>query len=299
MLVRGYRIRNESIIESDLPRWLLNYSDGLRGTTPKSARFREWICQFQSSEILLATKLFARLRLVDHVAIRVLWRNVFNRVLPHLENEQEFSIFGLGHGAKSGRSHLYSFRQAISGLPEYERFSGGAKQIFRDIAEIDCEYPNVVLFLDDFIGTGEQATRLLRNNFAQYEWLRESKVIFCSLLGFRQAMEQLPLNHEVRLADVIVAEVLEESDRAFSFANKLWPSSEEAAKAEEWARRLGCALLSSAQYDVEPARDALGWRGSQALMAFHYNIPNNTLPIFWARGKRDGKDWIPLLDRFD
>lgn len=41
--------------------------------------------------------------------------------------------------------------------------------------------------------------------------------------------------------------------------------------------------------------DALGYEGSEALMAFEYNTPNNSLPIIWA----EQNGWCPLFKRYD
>ena len=41
--------------------------------------------------------------------------------------------------------------------------------------------------------------------------------------------------------------------------------------------------------------DALGYNNAQALIAFEYNTPNNTLPIIWA----DDNQWNSLFKRYD
>ncbi|MGH8336284.1 MAG: histidine phosphatase family protein [Gammaproteobacteria bacterium] len=39
----------------------------------------------------------------------------------------------------------------------------------------------------------------------------------------------------------------------------------------------------------------MGYGDSQALIAFHYNTPNNSLPVIWA----SGRGWSPLLPRYE
>ena len=99
--------------------------------------------------------------------------------------------------------------------------------------------------------------------------------------------------HNVR---VFVAETLYSKDRAFSVANSLWDSEGDLDDTRLWCSELGKSLLHGQFPDAED--HALGWRGSEALIAFHYNVPNNTLPIFWAKGEFRGKTWQPLLPRF-
>jgi len=41
----------------------------------------------------------------------------------------------------------------------------------------------------------------------------------------------------------------------------------------------------------------LGWEDQALLVGFERNVPNNTLPILWSRGRFHGRQWIPLFQR--
>jgi hypothetical protein len=131
----------------------------------------------------------------------------------------------------------------------------------------------------------------------KYKWLEDRQVYFCASVGLEDGINTLR-NQVVGKVTVVVGEILGGMHRAFSHSNPIWNSADECRKAEEWAKRLGEQLLLGVR-PYNPQRDALGWCGCQALVAFHHNIPNDTLPMFWATGKREGKSWIPLFDRHD
>ena len=86
------------------------------------------------------------------------------------------------------------------------------------------------------------------------------------------------------------------SDRAFSSSNPLWDTDGDREGAKLWCETIGTTLLSNGR-DDKKARDALGWKGTEALISFHHNTPNNTLPIFWFDGSKAAVNWAPLFRR--
>jgi len=296
-----YRIRHEQFHQSDLPRWLNVFSENIfRGGKTEPRRFHDWILQFNDSERLLACQLYDMLKFYGEDEVRERWLDVYRTKLPPEAKTRSVAYFGLGHTAKSGPYNChYHFRQAMTKLVANER-SFEFKEAFREISEFGekIEKPQTVIFVDDFIGTGEQAIRSLRLYFDRHEWLKTVTVYYCVLIGFKYGIQIIKAALSDKLRDVFVSELLDEKDKAFSEENPIWKSEQARRQAEQWAAEIGRQVLTGrADYDLE--RDKLGWGGSQALVVFHYNVPNNTLPLFWGTGKRNGKAWKPLLDRYD
>jgi|GEM_PF-5000963 len=290
-----YRVRHEQFYESKLPRWISVFVDNLlgRGKVP-TARFHDWILQFPEGERLLACRLLSGLKIYDDEAVRNLWASFFKQ-LP-LDVKRDAVFIGLGHEAKSGQHNIYSFRQGISRLPEYEPlYRGRENEVFCGIAEIK-NAPKFVVFLDDFVGGGTQAIKYINKYFCDYSWLNNAKIYLGVMIGFRTGMDKIKKELEGKLTNVIAAQILEENDRAFSPNNPIWSTSEEANSATAWANRIGHEVLKGKE-KYESERDALGYEGCQALVAFDYNVPNNTLPLFWSDGECFGKPWNPLLER--
>lgn len=300
-----YRIRSERFYQSDWPAMMEVFYENIYGKANVGAnRFRKWILQFEDTERLLACRLFHGLEYYDEEKIRKIWAEAFRRIPS--EAKTDVAYIGLGHGAKSGRLNPYLFRQGVSTLPEYgPLFAGKERKIFRDIAEYEKEElklakPRHLVFLDDFVGTGGQAGDFVDWYFQRYPWLADVAIFLCVLVGFTRAIGEVEksLARRPSFRGVIVGRALGEMDRAFSPENSIWSSSEECEEAEEWAKDIGQQLLRGNPI-YTPERDALGWHGCQALVAFHHNIPSDTLPLFWATGTRNGRSWIPLLERYD
>jgi hypothetical protein len=139
--------------------------------------------------------------------------------------------------------------------------------------------------------------------------VRESNVYLMVLAGFERAISTVETVLGSKIGGscaVLSARLLTEEDRAFSHASPIWRDDAEADRAMTWAKELGQELLATDPARDEgggplykPVEDALGWRDCQALIAFPHNIPSDTLPIFWSRGLRGGKPWVPLCERSD
>lgn len=303
-------VRYEQFLQSDVPKLIEVFFRGVfenqKKTDPK--RFRDWILQFGDHERLLACKFFDMVRFFGEEEMREMWIRLYMKKLPPEAKIEGVAYAGLGHTAKSGYYNFqYHLRQAISQLKDLKKneVSFDFKKAFREISEYDRDNekkPHTVVFVDDFIGHGKQAIDLFVNRddafFKKHQWLAQTKVYYCALVGFRKGILEIKNALSGKIEDVLVLETLEEKDRAFSKENPCWKSEQERGEAEHWASEIGRQVITGrAGYD--PELDKLGWRGSQALIAFHYNVPNNTLPIFWGEGWRNGQKWNPLWRRYD
>lgn len=277
--------------------------------------FTQWILQFAPSERRFASLLFDALDIYDDERVRNEWIKAYQQ-LP-LTAKRDAAFIGLGHPAKSGHAQVYYFRQGIAKLPEYQTLYGGReKTFFRDMSEFAnnvLRRPSTFVFIDDFVGTGSQASDFFGWYFQREElrFLKDSDVFLMVLSGFGVAIKAVEkvLRSEVGSSNavgVVAARVLNEDNRAFAGTSRIWRDALEASRAQEWAAEVGHELLvtdptrdGNGQPLYDPGRDALGWHGCQGLISFHYNIPSDTLPIFWSRGSRRGKTWVPLQHRSD
>ena len=75
----------------------------------------------------------------------------------------------------------------------------------------------------------------------------------------------------------------------YSPENNIFETPEERLKAFDIAHRIGSVLYRN---------NPLGWEDSQALVVFPENVPNNTLPLFYAEGvEYNGHPWRALFPR--
>jgi hypothetical protein len=146
-----------------------------------------------------------------------------------------------------------------------------------------------VVFVDDFVGTGTSLNRSISDlNGPDYKTIRDKnlKMVIILVSGFVKNLENIEsgfkaINEGNR---VHVIDELSDRDKAFSSESTIWDSDDERNEARKIAISKGESL--------EP-KQPLGYGGSEALIVFPSNCPNNSLPILWKRTER----WRPLFQR--
>ncbi|MBL9144021.1 MAG: hypothetical protein JNM99_10115 [Verrucomicrobiaceae bacterium] len=206
---------------------------------------------------------------------------------------------GMGNPAESGTSLLYRFRQ-VNRLPlkvfstPCDAVEITADETTHDKVAVLLEPPelNHLIFLDDFCGSGTQATRrvkkLVKALRSHQKSVRVSYFLLFSTQSGLDALESSGLFDEVR--PVIV---FDEDYKAFCSASHYYRSalnniSREVA--EQTMEHYGKKL-------VENPDDALGFGECQLLMSFEHNTPNNTLPVIWA--DQPEIPWHAIFPRVD
>ena len=171
-----------------------------------------------------------------------------------------------------------------------------------------------VVFLDDFIGSGQQSLSILENwlgvepstdlgesrsgplSAVHQQALRDRPLGFAFAAGLgsgrdllESAFERLGIDGTVLLADDPPA------PRAFD-ANGGAVRSD----LKEFCARVGDALLDDgdAKHDADwRSKRLLGYGNEGFLITSGYNTPTQTLTCLWKDGTFEGIDWMPLLPR--
>lgn len=295
-----YRTRNpqDFPLRTRVPEWMILFEKWASGHGPVKAEvFLQWCNQIEPRWRTAALRLLSRVTYLDEDDIRNLWKELYRTKIPKIVKNNRTIYVSLGRAAKSGELQLYWLKQALSDLPESER-SFDLKNAFRNEDSLYIEDPNVdsVVFIDDFIATGAQAKDFTESVLEKYSWLANRSIYLCALAGFQDGIETLQSRMSGYKVRIFVAKTLNSKDRAFSQANSLWDSEIDLNETKLWCKQLGTSLLRG-QF-ADPQEHALGWRGSEALIAFHSNPPNNLLPLFWATGEFGGRNWQPLFKRY-
>lgn len=179
------------------------------------------------------------------------------------------SIFtSIGTASESGGLLLYHFRQEAK--LSIDRFFFPAA--------INSTDDDIIVCIDDVIISGGTAARFFHNNLAS---MKKKKIYFLALIISEEALEKLK---ELGIC-VICCEVLDARNKVFSpqslcfhkFPGLCAPAK---ALAETYGKR------------IEPSKP-LGYRNGEYAFGTYYNIPNNTLPIFWS----ESSNWHPILPR--
>lgn len=146
-----------------------------------------------------------------------------------------------------------------------------------------------LVFIDDFVGSGNQFTKLidrLTEDVGDVLTAKSISVFFIALAGFAEAGVRMQKNVELLEFPLTVhfCDTLDDAHRPFSDQSTTYPDPQDREHARAIAFEFGEKLVKN---------NPLGYGGGQALVVFESSCPNNTLPILWS----DSKDWKPLFPR--
>ena len=211
-----------------------------------------------------------------------------------LNEMQRTRFLGLGGAAESGARLLYDFR-LVNKIPVdacvnlSELFTGPL-----DDPASEWALPGIsrVIFIDDFCGTGDQATDISKKYVPHMR--RAAKhaggdisAWYLTLLATTDGLERLRNN--ALFDQVSSVSELDDSYRVFASDSQYYVNASNdlrKSEAESIARYYG-ELLSPGQ--------PLGYKNSQLLIGFQHNVPDNTLPIMSRTCTNP--PWHPIFPR--
>ena len=260
-------------IESTLTSWA--FVPETQEWNVKLAEIIDWLSKFMPSEIESAIKIMENIQYYNDNRIRTIITKLSNKINSILGDEIENSIFfPLGtSSASSGSMYLYQYRKELK-LSENH---------FKQDSFENYLQPNTnIIFFDDIIGSGNQATRFYNKHL-------KGKSIQCyyfSLLGLESGISYIRNNAQFKM--VIVGEELTSEEMAFTENSQVFN------KEEQCVIKPICEKYGKLLYEKYP----LGYDDTQALIVFPHNTPNNTLPIIWASDDNEAAkaeiQWNPL-----
>jgi hypothetical protein len=202
----------------------------------------------------------------------------------------------LGNISESSSYLLYHFRQE-NDLP---------KQCFIEKAETE----NIV-FIDDFSITGSQAHSYIRDHINN-KVKSANKKAFCQCLSrFIRKRKYIKTNKKIYILLMITTDkaikkleqinnvtvlpciVLDDRSKAFSDSSIVFAEYGDIYKnmAKKMCKYYGTKITTETSGGAIP----LGFGNDEYMFGAYYNIPDNTLPIFWS----SQNDWNYFLKRYE
>jgi hypothetical protein len=253
------------LTREDIETWFSNFTGSFFAEEDERRIALWFLCNFT----------FFNMEELNHLC-RVLYRNYTHVLMAdrgftsHNEFEeslQRTAFTAIGKASESGGLLLYHFRQE-TGF-SIDRF------VFPTVID-NAEYDTIVC-VDDVMMSGGTASRFF---YKHSEKLAGKTVYYLTVFTSDAAVRKL---NELGIK-VVFCSLLDERNKAFS-PNSIcffrFPSLLEPAKiiAEGYGRI------------IEP-QNPLGYKDGQYCFGFYYNIPNNSLPIFWS-----ANNWNPIFYR--
>jgi len=155
------------------------------------------------------------------------------------------------------------------------------------VAESITKGTQVFIYIDDFLGTGDQFSEI-----AAIEKLpttfRNSYSVYAPLTAHTRGITALTNSYPQM--KVVSVEVLNEEHSLFSPESLTF---DDGINTPESAERFYSALLASRGLTLYGS-DRHGYGGLELAYAFSHAVPDNCLPILWYS---HSADWHPLFDR--
>jgi hypothetical protein len=180
-------------------------------------------------------------------------------------------FYHLGRAGESGGYVLYFFRQENN---------LGTSSFLTQPDKLPSNVDTIV-FVDDVVLSGDQADRYLKRTTVGYDG--DKRKILLAFFSTDEAERLLRKNN----ITVITCIKLDERCRCFSAESNVFVHHPlDLNNCRKMAEIYGARLKSD---------DPLGYSNGQYAFGFHYNTPDNTLPIFWS----ENGGWIPVMKRYD
>jgi len=146
-----------------------------------------------------------------------------------------------------------------------------------------------LVFVDDFVGTGESAATCLREldeAIGQTVIDRKLKVVFAAVVAYKSGWTRLEgLASDLTMdVDMHAVELLGDEACVFGKESGAFRDDQERQLAEHLSRYFGTKLEK---------RCPMGYGDQQLTVLFERGCPNNSLPVLWSAAE----SWVPLFPR--
>lgn len=252
---------------------------------------RAWLEQFGSPfEQRLIYNLLTQIKFYTQDLIRqkmkeafgIVTRSFTRHIEPGKAKLKQILVSYLDSPGKSGSSYAKLFADENN---IYSKFVVSKSELATKIKDKSIE---VLVFVDDIIGTGDSSIRYFKDLISQnifYE-KKNFKIFFISITGFQTGKEKLQhfLSEHSLDIRIHICDELDSSCKVFSDNSKFFPNQNNKQRVKDLCYKFGTELV----------RDApLGYGDSQSWVVFENSCPNNNLPILWE----ERVNWSPLFKR--
>lgn len=214
---------------------------------------------------------------------------------PLLQDEISHTRFiGMGNPAESGTHLLYYFRQE-AGLKKdlfvhaHQLYDGDASDTATRFQDPDLRR---IVFIDDVCGSGNQSIEYSRSLLPRIRAVAsrcamQVEISYLVLLGSRSGIARA--RQESAFDTVECVSEMDPTFATYSDQSRVFAAPPPGVSKDD-------SLRVALHYGrtLEPSAP-LGYGNGQLLLAFHHNVPDNTLPIIWAEG--GAYRWTALMKR--
>lgn len=199
-------------------------------------------------------------------------------------------FIGYGSGSSSGTMLLYHYDKHL----DFSRINTcSICELFHD-DRFQSEKYKYIFFIDDFIGTGDQAAdtweeQICGKTLKDYATNNPYKRLILAVLvstkdGINKVSSKIN-SYENKFLDIISNDIINEKLYSFSEESLVFRNATLRQKAKERLSLYGEKLSK---------RFPLGYNEMGLTISFSHNTPDNSLPVIWKKSE----NWQPLFERY-
>lgn len=243
----------------------------------KAGSVRRWLAQFDDDERASMLELIRHLRIFKPYDCWKALEWFAETIRSHFRGDLNGVYFCplSDRPSSSGSQFGYELRKVLKVPIESFIFENPMDDLPADA--------RALVFFDDIIGSGNQAIKFYTKHIAPH--VDGQELLYCVIAGFEHGIRKVEKETKMR---VLCHKKFGAAQRIFGSKSPLGQSRE---KCQKIARKYGARLYP---------KGSLGYDRTQAMIAFYYTCPNNTLPIIWAgpgSGSAEQESWVPLFKR--
>lgn len=268
----------EKDIDEIIRKWPLSSA---KERSKKKSEVLDWLDNFQPSEKQDMLLVLQQLEVLSWNEVRDYVESLAKELKKLFQHDLSgVRFFPLGdYTSSSGTNFLYNFRQELE-------ISNSCFPL-KHFTEIDLSSVAAMVFVDDIIGSGNQATRFAKESLSEIQ--KEIDTYYVSLFAFENGLKKVI--KEAGFTKVFSARTLSDEFKAFSPKTKYFTDPNQRSRLKNICKKYGEKL-----YPKHP----LGYDDSQCLFILPHTVPNNTPPIIWAGPESESKPgevWKPIWKR--
>lgn len=260
---------------------------------------REWLDQFEGIENQrFIFTIIENIKFYSLIEIREKMELIFNEVRKEIKKAEKEIILKEGKRKRDDIIISYFDTSPVKSGAEYAKIFVETNNIYKDFASTPEKLElklnstnniNAILFVDDFIGTGQSIIENLNQIIPSIKDLikkRKILVIIGAITGFQEAkhkIEEFALKNDFQIA-VKLIDPLDNSNRCFNNDSQIFKKPYDREKAKSLCDKIGQNLEKN---------HPLGYGNCQSTVIFPNTCPNNSLPILW----KETSNWKPLFKR--
>jgi len=270
---------------NEIDRNFMNYDKKLRYLDKK---LEKWLSHIDSEDKKVFMKLFEKFLYYDRVKIIEDMESLYKK---YKTIEEEFSdtiflpVVSFGGVLNGAISMIECFKEATCD-EKYVSKKHIATQPQDFNNEFDITKVKNIVLIDDVIGTGDTLIdSLYRLISTSPELLNNKKIYILSLINLKKGIENVKRFSKEKEWDL---RFINDSYIESIFLNENLYPNETGAREDKKIIRKYERKIASRNIDI------MGYRRSEALLAFYFNTPNNTLSTFW---NKVDNEWSPFFPR--